>query len=48
MLKKKKKPFSRVILVLGTTSIFLFRSTEDPRIVHVILAPKPRNLHRIG
>ena len=36
---KKKKPFSHVIFVLGD------RST-DPRIVRVILAPKPCNFHR--
>ena len=36
-----KKPFSRVILVLGTMLIFLYRSTGDPQIVHVILAPEP-------
>ena len=42
-----KKPFSRVIVVLGTMLIFEYRSTEDPRIVRVILTPEPRNFHRI-
>ena len=45
--RKKEKPFSRVILVLGTMLIFLYRSTGDPRIVHVILAPEPCNLYHI-
>ena len=43
----RKKPFSRVILVLVTMEIFLYHSTVDPRIVHVILAPEPCNSHRI-
>lgn len=42
----KKKPFSHVILVLGAMLTFLYRSTEDPRIVRVILAHKPCNFHR--
>ena len=37
----RKKPFSRVTLVLGAMLIFLYRSTGDPRIVRVILAPEP-------
>ena len=43
----EKKPFSHVTLVLEATSLFLYRSTGDPRIVRVILAPKPCNFHRI-
>ena len=34
-------------LCWGTTFIFLYRSTEDPRIVRVILAPKPCNFRCI-
>ena len=34
VLTLENKPFSRVILVLGATLIFLYCSTEDPRIVH--------------
>ena len=44
---RRKKTFSRIILVLGVTLIFLYRSTEDPPIVRVILAPKPCNFRRI-
>ena len=46
--RRKKKPFSRVIFVLRATLIFQYRSTEDPRIVRVILAPKPCNFRRIA
>ena len=43
----REKTFSRVILVLGAMLIFLYRSTEDPRIVRVILAPNPCNFRRL-
>ena len=43
----RKKTLSRVILVLEATLFFLCRATEDPRIVRVILAPKPWNFRRI-
>ena len=33
--------------MLGATLIFLYHSTEDPRIVRVILAPRPCNFRRI-
>ena len=33
--------------MLGATLVFLYRSTDDPRIVRVILAPKPCNFRRV-
>ena len=45
--RKKKKPFSRVIPVLGAMLTFQYRSTGDARIVRVILTPEPCHFHRI-
>ena len=39
----RKKPFSRVIFVLGAMLNFQHRSSGDPQFVRVILAPKPCN-----